>query len=63
MTRVLAFLFLVVIVYFLARNVIRGILRGLNLGNKNNSGKNGRGSTKDYRDVQDADFKDITDDK
>lgn len=61
MTRLLVLVVLLVLGYWLIRNIIRGFLRGMGLGNENMQGA--ARQKKDYRDVQDADFKDITNEK
>jgi len=61
MTRLIVIAVLFVIVYWLARNIIRGFLRGLGLGNENVGRGGGMKSKKEYTDVQDAEFKDISD--
>ena len=61
MTRLLVLVVIMVLGYWLIRNIIRGFLRGMGLGNENMKGA--ARPKKDYRDVQDAEFKDITNEK
>ena len=61
MTRLILLVVVLVMAYWLARNIIRGFLRGMGLGNENPRGR--ADGKKDYRDVQDAEFEDITNKK
>ncbi len=63
MTRLIILLIAIVMVYWLVRNVIRAFLRGLNPENENVKGGGVRRRSQDYKDVQDAEFKDISDEK
>lgn len=62
MTRLILVLVVLVLAYWLVRNVIRGFLSGRNPGNENVRGRH-PSRKESYTDVQDADYKDITDEK
>jgi len=61
-TRLILFLLILVLGYWLVRNVIQAFLRGLGLGNENVRSEKPVRPKQEYNDVQDAEFTDITDD-
>jgi hypothetical protein len=63
MTRFVLLSLAIIFIYWLFRRILRSFLEGLRPENRNVRGSGGGGKTEIYRDVQDAEFRDVSDER